>query len=101
MKVLRFGQLAHCGLPFLITQWTGERLQKGTRLSGRQLLSAERALRSLHALGVVHGDLHGGNVLVDGQHVVFCDLARSRQSSSAFDVSNDRRSVRELADTPA
>jgi predicted trehalose synthase len=101
IQVLLMGQLAHCGLPFLATQWAGECLPKGSQLSHRQLRSAERALRHLHAAGVVHGDVHAGNVLVAGDDVLLCDLARSRQRSSDSDFSNDWRSLEALSGTSA
>lgn len=34
----------------------------------------EPAVSALHARGVAHGDLHGGNVITDGQSVVLIDF---------------------------
>jgi tRNA A-37 threonylcarbamoyl transferase component Bud32 len=110
LQVLLVGQLAHSGLPFIATRWVGERLQRGARLSARQLRSARGALKRLHNAGVVHVDIHAGNVLLDGQRVLFCDLARSQQFKDPDNVdpetriaypNHDWHALAELADATA
>ncbi len=99
--MLLVGQLAHSGSPFLATQWSGERLQEGAQLSDQQLRSAETALRRLHAFGYVHADIHAGNLLLNGQQVLFCDLARCRRFTNDHDVNDDFEALAALAGVPA
>lgn len=92
--------LAHGALPggdrLVVLGWIeGEPLAEALRrppAARRRLLAAlGAALASLHAAGVVHRDLHAGNVLVQGERPLLLDLQRARRSRSR------RARVRDLA----
>ncbi|HXZ86223.1 MAG TPA: phosphotransferase, partial [Myxococcota bacterium] len=59
--------------------WTATRWQEGARPAARgDLPLLLRAIGDAHARGMLHGDLHLGNLLVRGGEVLFLDLQRAR-----------------------
>ena len=59
--------------------WTATRfLSTGRAATRADLAAILGAVDGAHARGLVHGDLHLGNLLVDGGQVVFLDLQRAR-----------------------
>lgn len=77
-EVIDFG-ISDAGT-FLVQRWVeGQALEEaaGARASARELLALchqlVKATMHLHSLGLQHGDLHPGNVMVDGGAVRFLD----------------------------
>jgi tRNA A-37 threonylcarbamoyl transferase component Bud32 len=65
---------------------------RGTPAARRDLLAALAALvRRVHETGVVHGDLHAGNVLVDAHGPVLLDWQHARPART------QRQRIRDLA----
>jgi tRNA A-37 threonylcarbamoyl transferase component Bud32 len=59
--------------------WTATRWQDGARRAARDDLALLlRDVGDAHRRGMLHGDLHLGNLLVRDGHVVFLDLQRAR-----------------------
>ena len=67
-------ELLHAG-----PNWTATRWQAGARPATRADLALLRpALDDAHRRGMLHGDLHLGNLLVQDGRVIFLDLQRAR-----------------------
>jgi tRNA A-37 threonylcarbamoyl transferase component Bud32 len=69
-------------VPELLAQgerWTATRWRDDARPATRaDLPLLLRAIADAHARGMLHGDLHLGNLLVRGSEVIFLDLQRAR-----------------------
>ena len=75
-------------------------LRRTTGLSPRVARSLGRAIGRAHALGLRHGDLHGGNMLVDGSgRAWIIDLASARRTSGAEEALLREDLVSLLADS--
>jgi eukaryotic-like serine/threonine-protein kinase len=83
------------GFPYLVMQWRrgldaarmGHELRHGPdarRRLGALGSAIADAYAALHARGVIHGDVHDANVLVDaGNHITLLDFALARRSDTA------------------
>jgi len=61
------------------TGWSATRFLADARPATRADLAAIlESVAQAHRCGLVHGDLHLGNLLVDGDQIVFLDLQRAR-----------------------
>ncbi|KAF8351814.1 kinase-like domain-containing protein [Amanita rubescens] len=64
----------------------------------RLIMEVAEGVRYLHSGGIVHGDLHGGNVLLDsGLHVQIIDFGSTRHSESTVTQSTTTFAVRSAA----
>ncbi len=76
-------------LPFLAGQAGAEGLPRERRARRAALAALGQAVRALHESGHVHGDLHGENVLFEGERAVLLDLQHVRPSRSPGDRLRD------------
>lgn len=54
-------------------------------------------LQQMHALGITHGDIYDGNVLVNPQNqMMLIDIEQGQRNSAAYDYEQDRRQFMEL-----
>lgn len=102
----------HGGRPFLATEWrpgvsvsVAAHAARAAGSGGRRWLSTLAvnvlyAYASLHARGVIHGDIHPGNIVVDdGGGVTVLDYGRARIVSPAMTPQDDAAAPGQSATT--
>lgn len=72
-----FGRMAHTGCPAIVVHWAGCSIKRYDNLSGQLLETAKQGLQAMHNIHVSHGDVHLGNMLMNKERIVFCDLGQS------------------------
>lgn len=92
------GQLAHSGCLVVATKMVGQSLDRLDRaLTKAEYRRAQEVLNEIHGLGLSHGDIRDGNILLleDGG-VMLCDFGRSCLEAADAETEEDNVALRRL-----
>ena len=85
MKVLAAGENRLRGKSYLVTEYVPEPLRPGLGAQPRAVICGVlRGLAHMHRRGVVHGDLHVGNLRRHGERAVILDFGGATRSNGLW-----------------
>lgn len=95
-ELIKYGTTANGKLVFIAIEFI-----KGSEIRRRapsqaEMRAAEEGLTAIHSSGLLHGDIHGGNILVGEGGVRFIDFGFSEAVTNQADCSKELNQLKTI-----